>query len=118
MINGAHIILYTSNADADRVFIRDVLGLGSVDAGGGWLICKLPPAEMAVHPTNGLEKHEFYFTCDDIQKTLTELTEKGVTISQPISDHGWGLLASIKLPSGADLPIYQPRHPTAHNLED
>ncbi len=117
MINAAHIIIYSSNAEADRVFIRDVLGFAGVDAGDGWLIFKLPPAEIAVHPTNGLDKHEFYLMCDDIEKTITELTAKGITISEPISEQRWGRLISIKLPSGADLSIYQPRHPTASNLE-
>ena len=118
MINGAHVILYSTDAEADRAFIRDVLGFRGVDAGGGWLIFKLPPAEIAVHPTDGLEKHEFYLMCDDIEQTLTELTARGVTISQPVSDQSWGLLAPIKLPSGAELSIYQPRHPTAYDLED
>ena|SRR5215472_5131784 len=117
MLNGTHIILYSTNAEADRMFIRDVLGFPGVDAGGSWLILKLPPAEIAVHPTDGLEKHEFYLMCDDIEKTLAELSPKGVTISQPVSFQRWGLLASIKLPSGADLPLYQPRHPTAYDLE-
>jgi catechol 2,3-dioxygenase-like lactoylglutathione lyase family enzyme len=117
MIHAAHVILYSADAEADRVFIRDVLGLAGVDSGGGWLIFKLPPAEIAVHPTDGTSKHEFYFMCDDIEKTLMELTAKGVTISEPISDQHWGRLASIKLPSGADLPIYQPLHPTAYDLE-
>lgn len=117
MINAAHIILYSTDAEADRVFIRDVLGLAGVDAGGGWLIFKLPPAEIAVHPTDGPGKHEFYLMCDDIEKTLAELTAQGVIVSEPISNQSWGLLASIKLPSGANLPLYQPRHPTAHDMQ-
>ena len=116
MINGAHIILYSTDAEADRVFIRDVLGFLGVDAGGGWLIFKLPPAEIAVHPTDGADKHELYLMCDDLEKTLSELTARGVTISHPVSDQGWGLLASIKLPSGSELSIYQPHHPTAYNV--
>ena len=117
MINGAHIILYSTDAEADRVFIRDVLGFAGVDAGDGWLIFKLPPAEIAVHPTDGPGKHEFYLMCNDIEKTLADLTARGVTISHPASDQGWGLLALIKLPSGSELSIYQPRHPTAYDLE-
>lgn len=117
MINGAHIIIFSTDAEADRLFIRDKLGFHGVDAGGGWLIFKLPPAEIAVHPADGQEKHEFYLMCDDIEKTLADVTAKGVEISSPISDMGWGLLASIKLPSGSDLSIYQPRHFTAHYLE-
>jgi catechol 2,3-dioxygenase-like lactoylglutathione lyase family enzyme len=116
MINGAHIILYSTDAEADRVFIRDVLGFTGVDAGDGWLIFKLPPAEIAVHPTDGPGKHEFYLMCDDIEKTLAELTSRGVTISKAISNQGWGLLASIMLPSGPELSIYQPRHPIAYEL--
>src|SRR5215467_11793370 len=81
MINGAHVILYTTDAEADRAFIRDVLGFAGVDAGNGWLIFKLPPAEIAVHPTDGPGKHEFYLLCDDIEKTLAELVPMGVTIS-------------------------------------
>jgi catechol 2,3-dioxygenase-like lactoylglutathione lyase family enzyme len=117
MINGAHVILYSTDAEADRVFIRDVLGFTGVDVGGGWLIFQLPPAEIAVHPTDGLGKHEVYLMCDDIEKTLANLTARGVAISRPVSDQSWGLLASIKLPSGSDLSIYQPRHPTAYDLE-
>jgi hypothetical protein len=94
-----------------------VLGFPGVDVGGGWLIFRLPPAEIAVHPTDGLGKHEFYLMCDDIEKTLADLTARGVTISHPVRDERWGLLASIQLPSGADLSIYQPRYPTAYDLE-
>src|SRR5579864_1380366 len=107
MINGAHIILYSTDAEADRVFIRDVLGFPGVDVGGGWLIFKLPPAEIAVHPTDVVGKHEFYLMCDDLEQALRDLTARGVTISQPISEERWGRLASIRLPSGADLSIYQ-----------
>ena len=117
MINGAHVIFYSTDADADRAFIRDVLGFAGVDAGDGWLIFKLPPAEIAVHPTDGPGKHEFYLLCDDVEKTLAELADKGVTISHPVSEQRWGLLATIKLPGGSDLSIYQPRHPTAYDLE-
>ncbi len=117
MITGAHVILYSADAEADRAFLRDVLGFSGVDAGDGWLIFKLPPAEIALHPTDGPAKHEFYLICNDIEKTLEELVAKGVTISQPVSDQRWGRLASIRLPSGLDLAIYQPRHPTAFDLE-
>jgi catechol 2,3-dioxygenase-like lactoylglutathione lyase family enzyme len=117
MINGAHIILYSRDAEADRVFIRDMLGFTGVDAGDGWLIFKLPPAEIAVHPTDGPGKHEFYLICDDLEKTLADLTARGVTISRPPSNQSWGLLAAIQLPSGSELSIYQPRHPTAYDLQ-
>ncbi len=111
MFNGAHVIPYSTDAEADRVFIRDVLGFAGADVGGGWLIFTLPPAEIAVHPIDESGKHELYLLCDDIEKTLAELTVKGVPISQPVSDQRWGRLASIRLPSGAELSIYQPHHP-------
>jgi len=117
MINGAHVILYSRDAEADRAFIRDTLGFPGVDAGGGWLIFKLPPAEIAVHPAEGEPTHELFLMCDDIEGLLAELTDKGVEPPSPVSDEGWGLLASIKLPSGADLALYQPRHPVAYDLD-
>jgi catechol 2,3-dioxygenase-like lactoylglutathione lyase family enzyme len=117
MINGAHVIVYSRDADADRAFLRDSLGFTQVDAGDGWLIFKLPPAEIAVHPADREAKHEFYLMCDNIERLLAELTAKGVEVARPVSDEGWGLLASIRLPSGADLALYEPRHPTAFDLE-
>jgi len=117
MINGAHVILFSTDAEADRVFIRDVLGFAGVDAGDGWLIFKLPPAEITVHPTEGLGKHECYLMCDDIEQMLADLTAKGVEISRPVSRESWGLLAPIKLPRGTDLSLYQPHHPTAYDLD-
>ncbi|WP_131736458.1 VOC family protein [Actinomadura roseirufa] len=116
MINGAHVILYSRDAAADRAFIRDVLGFRDVDAGKGWLVFKLPPAELAAHPTEGAPRHEFYLMCDDIQATLADLTARGVHVDVPVSDQGWGLLAAIRLPSGGELPIYEPHHPTAKDL--
>jgi hypothetical protein len=113
MINGAHVIIYSKDADADRAFIKDVLGFANVDAGNGWLIFKLPPAEVAVHPTDGAPLHEFYLMCDDIEATLAT---DGITVSAPVTRERWGLLASITLPSGADLPLYQPLHPVAYDL--
>jgi len=115
MINGAHVIIYSTDAEADRAFIRDVVGFAHVDAGGGWLIFQLPPAEMALHPTDGPAKHELYLMCDDIEGTLRDLTAKGVEVAGPAIDAGWGLIASIKLPSGTDLAIYEPRHPVARS---
>jgi catechol 2,3-dioxygenase-like lactoylglutathione lyase family enzyme len=117
MITGAHVILYSTDAEADRIFIRDVLGFRGVDAGDGWLIFKLPPAEVAVHPTEGLTGHELYLMCEDIETTLADLAAKGVAVSHPLTEASWGVLASIKLPSGAELSLYQPRHPTAHGLD-
>jgi len=118
MLTGSHIILYSRDAEADRIFMRDVLGFANVDAGDGWLIFKLPPAEIATHPTEQESKFEFYLMADDLEKTLKELSAKGVPISQQIVDQRWGLLAAIRLPSGADLSLYQPRHPTAYDLKD
>jgi hypothetical protein len=117
MINGAHVIVYSHDADADRAFIRDTLGFAGVDAGGGWLIFKLPPAEIAVHPGDGTTQHELYLMCDDIEQTLGALTRQGVEVVRPVSDEGWGLLASIRLPSGSELSFYEPRHPVAYDLE-
>ena len=118
MINGSHVIVFSKDADADRAFIQDVLGFPSVDAGGGWLIFKLPPGEVAVHPADGEAKHELYLMCDDIKGTLDQLAERGVEISSPVSDQRWGLLASVRLPSGSDLSLYEPRHPIAYDLDE
>lgn len=118
MITGAHVILYSRDAAADRAFIRDVLGFAHVDAGHGWLIFKLPPAEVAVHPTQEAPpSHELYLMCDDLGKTLADLTAKGVEVASEVTQQGWGALAAIKLPSGASLALYQPRHPVAHDLD-
>ncbi|WP_406063179.1 extradiol dioxygenase [Streptomyces sp. NBC_01077] len=116
MFSGAHVILYTRDAEADRAFLKDVVGFPHVDAGGGWLIFKLPPAEVAVHPTTDEPKHEVYLMCDDLTATLTDLEDRGAEISRAITDQGWGLLAAVRLPSGTELPLYEPRHPTAHSL--
>ena len=118
MFSGAHVVLYSSDPEADRVFLRDVLGFRGVDAGNGWLIFKLPPAEAAVHPTEGPPKQELYLMCPDLNMALADLAAKGVTISHPVRAMSWGLWATIKLPSGADLSLYQPRHPTAYDLEE
>ncbi len=117
MFSGAHIVVYSRAAEADREFLRDNLGLASVDAGDGWLIFKLPPAEIAVHPTDDQPKHELYFMCDDLDATLAKLTSAGAEISTPTSDQGWGLLAEVRLPSGSTLSLYEPKHPVAYSLE-
>ena len=109
MIHGAHVILYSKDADADRAFFRDVLGYRFADAGHGWLIFALPPAEVAVHPSEGSEKHELYLMCDDVHAFVAEMKTKGITCGE-VSDQGWGVLTSITLPSGAKLGVYQPRH--------
>ena len=115
MITGAHVILYSRDAEADRAFLRDVLGYPHVDAGGGWLIFKLPPAEVAVHPAEATESHELYLMCDDVHATVEQLAAKGVDCG-PVSDQGWGLLTSIGLPGGGQLGLYEPRHPRATEL--
>jgi hypothetical protein len=112
MSTGAHAIIFSNAADEVRAFLRDVLGFASVDAGGGWLVFALPPAELAVHPTEGEGQHELYLMCDDIEATIAELSAKSVEF-KPISDQGWGRLTSMTLPGGAELGLYQPRHPTA-----
>ncbi|MEU2654836.1 VOC family protein [Streptomyces sp. NPDC007325] len=116
MFTGAHVILYTRDAEADRAFLRDVVGFPHVDAGRGWLVFRLPPAEVAVHPTEDEPKHEVYLMCEDLTRTLTALEDKGAEISRAITDQGWGLLAAVRLPSGTELPLYEPRHPTALDL--
>ena len=112
MINGVHAVVFSREADQVRAFFADVLGLAAVDAGGGWLIFALPPAELAVHPADGDGHHELYLMCDDIRATLTELRGKGVEVAREVSDQRWGLVAAIRLPDGSEFPIYEPRHPS------
>jgi predicted enzyme related to lactoylglutathione lyase len=113
MINGVHAMIFSRDADGVRGFIRDVFGLPSVDAGGGWLIFALPPAELAVHPTDGASQHELYLMCDDIEATVEELKGKGVVFTKPIADERFGLVTSLSIPGGGELALYQPKHPTA-----
>ena len=109
---GFHAILFSSDAEADRSFFKDVLGLRSADAGDGWPIFALPPAELAVHPGEGGGEHRFYLICDDLAATLAELEAKGgVTVTSAPREQSWGVIAAIALPSGAELAIYEPRHP-------
>ncbi|MGP8000683.1 MAG: VOC family protein [Streptosporangiaceae bacterium] len=112
MITGMHAIMFSPDAERVRAFFADVLRLPSVDAGGGWLIFALPPAELAVHPADGAPRHELYLMCDDIDATLAELRAAGAEVARDVSDQGWGLLAAIRLPDGTEFPIYQPRHPS------
>jgi catechol 2,3-dioxygenase-like lactoylglutathione lyase family enzyme len=112
MITGAHAIIYSRDADADRGFLGDVLELPSVDAGHGWLIFALPPAELATHPTDGADRHELYLMCDDIRATVAELEAKGVRFSGGIAEERWGSVTAIKLPSGGELGLYEPKHPS------
>ena len=111
-----HAIVFSPDAEKARAFFGDVLGLSSVDAGGGWPIFALPPAELAVHPADGAARHELYLMCDDIQATLAELRAKGVEVARDVSDQGWGLLASVRLPDGTEFPVYEPRHPSPLQL--
>jgi predicted enzyme related to lactoylglutathione lyase len=111
VITGMHAIVFSPEAEKVRAFFADVLSLPSADAGGGWLIFALPPAELAVHPADGQTRHELYLMCDDIQATLADLRGKGVEVAQEVSDQGWGLLAAIRLPDGSEFGIYEPRHP-------
>ena len=115
VITGVHALIFNRDADAVRAFLRDVLGWSSVDAGGGWLIFALPPAELGVHPIegDGTGSHELYLMCDDINQTVEELEAKGVEFSKPIEDQGFGLVTWLKIRGGAELALYQPRHPTA-----
>jgi catechol 2,3-dioxygenase-like lactoylglutathione lyase family enzyme len=117
MITGLHAILYSPDADKVRAFLRDVLGLKSVDAGHGWLIFAAPPAELATHPIEADEKprHELYLMCDNLKATMKELAEKGVQCGA-ITEARWGSITSIQLPGGGELGLYQPKHPTALKL--
>ena len=115
MITGSHVIVYRRDADADRAFFSDVLDYPHVDAGGGWLIFKLPPGEVAVHPTDGPQHHELYLMCDDLNATIERLAAHDVTVSE-VTDQGWGLLTSIRLPGGGELGLDEPRHPRATDL--
>jgi catechol 2,3-dioxygenase-like lactoylglutathione lyase family enzyme len=112
VITGMHAIVFSPDAVKVRAFFADVLGMAPVDAGGGWPIFALPPAELAVHPADGENYHELYLMCDNIQATLAELRAKGAGVAREVSDQGWGLLAAIRLPDGSELPIYEPRHPS------
>jgi catechol 2,3-dioxygenase-like lactoylglutathione lyase family enzyme len=116
MISGAHIIVYSKDADADRAFFRDVLGFKSLDAGHGWLIFALPPGEAAFHPSNENDVHELYFMCDDLKAEMAALAEKQVGCSE-VKEERWGLVTKIRLPGGGEVGLYQPKHPTALSLK-
>ena len=122
MITGVHWITYAKEAEKVRAFFKDVLGLSHVDAGHGWLIFALPPAEIAAHPTEASAppaeqpRHELYLMCDDIQKTVAELRKKGVRFTSEVSEQPWGLLTHLEVPGAGPVGLYQPRHPTAISL--
>src|SRR5258708_30921697 len=104
--------MFSPEAEQVRAFLGDVLGLSSVDAGGGWLIFAMPPAELAVHPADGDGRHELYLMCDDIQSTLAELRDRGIELARDVADKRWGLLATTRLPHRSEFPIYHPPHPS------
>ena len=108
LLNGAHAIIYSKKAEADRAFLRDVLGLPHVDVGEGWLIFGLPPAEVAVHPGDN-DQHELYMMCADIQAFVKEMKKRKVECGA-ILNRGWGLLCQVTLPGGGQLGVYEPRH--------
>jgi catechol 2,3-dioxygenase-like lactoylglutathione lyase family enzyme len=112
MIVGAHVIVYSKDAEADRAFFRDVLGFFSVDAGHDWLISALPPAEVAVHPAEENDGHELYFVCDDVKAEIAALREKNVSCSEVVEAR-WGSVTMIELPGGGEVGLYQPKHPLA-----
>jgi catechol 2,3-dioxygenase-like lactoylglutathione lyase family enzyme len=116
MISGAHVIIYSKNADADRAFFRDVFGFKYVDAGHGWLIFALPPAEAAFHPSDRDGDHELYFMCDDLKSEMAALERKGVKCSK-VEEQRWGSITKMRLPGGGDIGLYQPKHPTALALK-
>jgi catechol 2,3-dioxygenase-like lactoylglutathione lyase family enzyme len=116
MISGAHVIVYSTDPEADRAFFRDVLGLLSVDAGHGWLIFSLPPAEAAFHPSDENGRHEIYFMCDDLKVEMAYLAKKGVQCSE-VHQERWGSITRMRLPGGGEIGLYQPKHPTALGLK-
>ena len=125
MISGAHFLLYSKDPEADRTFLRDVLGLRSIEAGKGWLIFALPPAEIAVHPSeaewappnsvDGVTGVALYLLCDDLPSTMRTLQARNVSLA-PVAEAQWGTVTTFPLPSGAKIGLYQPKHPTALNL--
>jgi len=116
MISGAHMLIYSKDAEADRAFFRDVLGFPSVDAGHGWLIFGMPPAEAAFHPAGDSSRHELYFLCDDLTAEMSALANKGVTCSA-VHQERWGSITKLRLPGGGEMGLYQPKHPTALKLD-
>ncbi len=116
MISGAHVIVYSKNAEADRAFFRDVLGFKAVDAGQGWLIFALPPAEAAFHPGEKNGVQELYLMCDDLKAEMASLAKKNVTCSE-IQEERWGSITKMRLPGGGDIHLYQPKHPNALGLK-
>ena len=126
MITGSHAIIYAEDAETARAFFRDVLEFPSIDAHDGWLIFKMPPAELGIHPSGApgdpansasSGHHEVYLMCDDVEATVADLTTKGVEFTSPIQNQGFGLLVRLRVPGAGEIGLYQPRHPTAYDLE-
>jgi catechol 2,3-dioxygenase-like lactoylglutathione lyase family enzyme len=121
MITSTHAIIYAEDTEQVRAFLRDVLQLPYVDAHDGWLIFKLPPAELGIHPAGDPESsapsghHELYLMCDDVGATVADLTAKGVNFTVPIEDRGFGLVMRFQVPGAGEIGLYQPKHPTAHD---
>jgi catechol 2,3-dioxygenase-like lactoylglutathione lyase family enzyme len=117
MITSVHTIIYASDADAARAFLRDVIGLPYVAAHDGWLIFQQPPSELAVHPEDEpTGRHELYLMCDDIETTMAELAAKGAQFTGPVREASFGMLTSIQIPGSGQIGLYQPRHVTAYDL--
>ena len=116
MINGAHIVIYTKDPEADRAFFRDVLKFSSVDAGHGWLIFAMPPLEAAFHDSEHNDQHELFLMCDNIAATLKDLKSKKVKVSD-VTEQRWGTLASFTLPGGGKIGVYQPKHPSPSGIK-
>jgi catechol 2,3-dioxygenase-like lactoylglutathione lyase family enzyme len=114
LISGVHAMIFSRDAEADRAFFRDALGLDSVDSGGGWLIFALPPAEVGIHPTEEKDHHELYLLCEDIEATAKELERKSVPLKRPFDEARWGRVTEITLPGGGRIGLYQPKHALAH----
>ncbi|MCW2598494.1 MAG: extradiol dioxygenase [Frankiales bacterium] len=126
MIIGSHAIIYASDPERARAFFRDVLGMAHVDAHDGWLIFKLPPAELGIHPSSAISDadaaapdghHELYLMCDNVEATVAELEDKGVTFTAPITSAGFGLLTRFRVPGAGEIGLYQPRHLVAYDLK-
>jgi catechol 2,3-dioxygenase-like lactoylglutathione lyase family enzyme len=115
MISGVHVVVYSKDAETDRAFFRDILGFKSVDAGHGWLVFALPPAEAAFHPSEE-ETHELFFMCPDLKAEMASLAQKGVECGK-VEEARWGLITKIPLPGGGSIGLYQPKHPTALALK-
>jgi catechol 2,3-dioxygenase-like lactoylglutathione lyase family enzyme len=113
VISGAHVIIYSKDAEADRAFFSDILGFPHVDAGRGWLIFALPPSEAAVHPAAKSDTHELYLMCDDLMGEMAKLGKQGVKCTE-VHEERWGSLTHITLPGGSQIGLYEPKHPLAH----